>query len=643
MPVITLPDGSQRSFDQPVTVDAVAASIGAGLRKAALAGRVDGVLRDTSYVIDRDAKLAIVTDRDADGLEIIRHSTAHLLAQAVQVLFPDAQVTIGPVIEDGFYYDFAYKRPFSTEDLAAIEAKMLELSKADMSVQRRVMSRDAAVAYFKGIGEHYKAEIIGAIPADQEISLYGQGDWLDLCRGPHVPSTGKLKAFKLMKVAGAYWRGDSRNEMLQRIYGTAWPDKKQLDDYLHRLEEAEKRDHRKIGRELDLFHMQEEAPGAVFWHPKGWNIFQTLINYMRVKQEAAGFEEVNAPELMDRSLWEASGHWEKFGENMFTTQTPDERVYAIKPMNCPGHVQIFRQGLRSHRDLPIRFAEFGKVHRYEPSGALHGLMRVRAFTQDDAHIFITENQITNESVAVTRLILDIYRDFGFDDVRIKFSDRPAKRVGSDEVWDKAEAALKAAAAAAGIEYTLNPGEGAFYGPKLEFVLRDAIGRDWQCGTLQVDLNLPGRLGAHYIDEHSARQTPVMLHRAIFGSLERFFGILLEHHASKLPSWLAPVQAVVMTITDRQDAYVKQLVETLKNQGLRVTCDLRNEKVGFKIREHTLQRVPYLLVAGDKEVAANIISVRTRSGKDLGSMSARTFAERLQHIELTSRGRQTLED
>ena len=643
MPTITLPDGSERSFDQPVTVDAVATSIGAGLRKAALAGRVDGVLRDTSYVIDRDVKLAIVTDRDADGLEIIRHSTAHLLAQAVKALFPDAQVTIGPVIEDGFYYDFSYKRPFSTEDLAAIEAKMLELSKADLSVQRRVMSRDAAVEYFKGIGEHYKAEIIGAIPADQEISLYGQGDWVDLCRGPHVPSTGKLKAFKLMKVAGAYWRGDSRNEMLQRIYGTAWPDKKQLDDYLHRLEEAEKRDHRKIGRELDLFHMQEEAPGAVFWHPKGWNIFQTLINYMRVKQEAAGFEEVNGPELMDRSLWEASGHWEKFGENMFTTQTPDERVYAIKPMNCPGHVQIFKQGLRSYRDLPIRFAEFGKVHRYEPSGALHGLMRVRAFTQDDAHIFITENQITSESVAVTRLILDIYRDFGFDDVRIKFSDRPAKRVGSDEVWDKAEAALKAAAAAAGIEYTLNPGEGAFYGPKLEFVLRDAIGRDWQCGTLQVDLNLPGRLGAHYIDEHSTRQTPVMLHRAIFGSLERFFGILLEHHAGKLPTWLAPVQAVVMTITDRQDAYVKQLAETLKNQGLRVTCDLRNEKVGFKIREHTLQRVPYLLVAGDKEVAANIISVRTRSGKDLGSMSAQTFTERLQHIELTSRGRQTLED
>jgi threonyl-tRNA synthetase len=565
-----------------------------------------------------------------------------LLAQAVQSLFPAAQVTIGPVIEDGFYYDFAYKRPFTPEDLAAIEAKMLELSSANLPVNRREMPRDDAVTFFKNLGEHYKAEIIASIPSNEAISLYGQGEWVDLCRGPHVPTTGKLKVFKLMKVAGAYWRGDSRNEMLQRIYGTAWTQEKDLKDYLHRLEEAEKRDHRRIGRDLDFFHMQEEAPGAVFWHPKGWTVFQNLIAYMREKQRAAGFEEVNGPELMDRSLWEASGHWEKFGENMFTTQTPDERVYAIKPMNCPGHVQIFRQGLRSYRDLPVRFAEFGKVHRYEPSGALHGLMRVRAFTQDDAHIFVSPEQITAESVAVTQLILDIYRDFGFDDVRIKFSDRPEKRVGSDDIWDKAEAALKEAARVAGIEYTLNPGEGAFYGPKLEFVLRDAIGRDWQCGTLQVDLNLPGRLGAHYIDEHSQKQTPVMLHRAIFGSLERFLGILIEHHAGKLPTWLSPVQVVVMNITDRQDDYARKVADFLKNQGLRVETDLRNEKIGFKIREHTLQRVPYLLVAGDKEVAAELLSVRTRSGKDLGQMTAQTFVERLRS-ELDSRGRRILED
>ncbi|MGA0734990.1 MAG: threonine--tRNA ligase [Steroidobacteraceae bacterium] len=642
MPVITLPDGSQRTFDNPVTVAEVAASIGSGLAKAALAGKVGGKLVDTSFPIVADSKLEIVTDKHPDALEIIRHSTAHLLAQAVQALFPDAQVTIGPVIEDGFYYDFSYKRPFTPEDLAAIEAKMLELSNANLPVHRREMPRDEAVTFFKNLGEHYKAEIIASIPSNEPISLYGQGEWVDLCRGPHVPTTGKLKVFKLMKVAGAYWRGDSRNEMLQRIYGTAWTQEKDLKDYLHRLEEAEKRDHRRIGRELDFFHMQEEAPGAVFWHPKGWTVFQNLISYMRDKQREAGFQEVNGPELMDRSLWEASGHWEKFGENMFTTQTPDERVYAIKPMNCPGHVQIFRQGLRSYRDLPIRFAEFGKVHRYEPSGALHGLMRVRAFTQDDAHIFVSPDQITAESVAVTQLILDIYRDFGFDDVRIKFSDRPEKRVGSDDIWDKAEAALKEAARVAGIEYTLNPGEGAFYGPKLEFVLRDAIGRDWQCGTLQVDLNLPGRLGAHYIDEHSQKQTPVMLHRAIFGSLERFLGILIEHHAGRLPTWLSPVQVVVMNITDRQDDYVRKVADFLKNQGLRVETDLRNEKIGFKIREHTLQRVPYLLVAGDKEVAAELLSVRTRSGKDLGQMSAQTFVERLRS-ELESRGRRTLED
>ena len=641
MPVVTLPDGSQRRFDQPVTVDEVAAGIGAGLRKAALAGRVNGKLVDTSYVIADDANLAIVTDKDADGLDIIRHSTAHLLAQAVKELFPDAQVTIGPVIEDGFYYDFAYERPFTTEDLAAIEAKMAELAKADQKVTRRVLSRDEAVTFFRNLGEIYKAEIIASIPEKEEISLYGQGNWVDLCRGPHVPSTGKLKAFKLTKVAGAYWRGDSRNEMLQRIYGTAWADRKQLEEYLHRLEEAEKRDHRRIGRELDLFHMQEEAPGAVFWHPKGWRVFQTLIGFMRERQRAAGYQEVNAPELMDATLWQQSGHLEKFGENMYLTKTPDERLYAIKPMNCPGHVQIFKHGLRSYRELPLRLAEFGKVHRYEPSGALHGLMRVRAFTQDDAHIFITEAQITAECVAVTKQILEIYADFGFEDVRIKFADRPPKRVGTDDVWDRAEEALKAASRAAGIEYALNRGEGAFYGPKLEFVLRDAIGRDWQCGTLQVDLNLPGRLGAYYIDEHSAKRTPVMLHRATFGSLERFFAILLEHHAGRLPAWLAPVQAVVLSITERQDGYVGAVTETLKNQGFLVESDLRNEKVGFKIREHTLQRVPYLLVAGDKEVAAHLLSVRTRNGKDLGTMSPETFAERLR-IELDSRGRQTVE-
>ena len=641
MPVVTLPDGSQRRFDHPVTVDEVAAAIGPGLRKAALAGRVNGKLVDTSHVIADDAAFAVVTDRDPEGLDIIRHSTAHLLAQAVKELFPDAQVTIGPVIEDGFYYDFAYQRPFTPEDLAAIEAKMAELARADQKVTRRVMARDEAVKYFKGLGELYKAEIIAAIPGKEEISLYGQGNWVDLCRGPHVPSTGKLKAFKLTKVAGAYWRGDSRNQMLQRIYGTAWPDKQQLEEHLKRLEEAEKRDHRRIGKDLDLFHLQEEAPGAVFWHPRGWTVFQSLIGYMRERQAAAGYEEVSAPELMDAELWRQSGHMEKFGESMYLTKTPDERLYAIKPMNCPGHVQIFKHGLRSYRELPVRFAEFGKVHRYEPSGALHGLMRVRAFTQDDGHVFVTEDQITSESVAITRLILDVYRDFGFENVRIKYADRPPKRVGNDAIWDRAEAALKAASSAAGIEYTLNKGEGAFYGPKLEFVLRDAIGRDWQCGTLQVDLNMPERLGAYYIDEHSAKRTPVMLHRAMFGSLERFLAILLEHHAGKLPAWLSPVQAVVIGITERQDEYVLRVTETLKNQGLRVESDLRNEKVGFKIREHTLKRVPYLLVAGDKEVAANLLSVRTRSGKDLGTTSPETFAQGLR-VELDSRGRKVWE-
>jgi threonyl-tRNA synthetase len=642
MPVITLPDGSHRQFDRAISVAEVASSIGPGLAKAALAGKVDGKLVDTSALIDRDAAVSIVTDKDADGLEIIRHSTAHLLANAVQELYPDAQVTIGPVIEDGFYYDFAYKRPFSTEDLAAIEQRMAEIAAKDLPVHRRVLPRDEAVAHFKQLGEHYKAEIIAAIPAGESISLYGQGDWEDLCRGPHVPSTGKLKAFKLMKVAGAYWRGDSRNEMLQRIYGTAWANDKQLKEYLTRLEEAEKRDHRRIGKELDLFHLQEEAPGAVFWHPKGWALFQQLIAYMRERQTEAGYLEVNTPEVMDRELWVKSGHMQTFGENMYMTQTPDDRVYALKPMNCPGHIQVFRQGLRSYRELPLRLAEFGKVHRFEPSGALHGLMRVRAFTQDDAHIFCTPDQITEESVKVTELILSIYRDFGFNDVHIKFSDRPEKRVGSDEIWDKAEDALRQAAAAAGIHTTLNPGEGAFYGPKLEFVLRDAIGRDWQCGTLQVDFNLPGRLGAAYIGEDSQKHTPVMLHRAMFGSLERFIGILIEHHAGRLPTWLAPVQAVVMGITDRQDKYCLEVAENLKKQGLRVETDLRYEKVGFKIREHTIKRVPFLLVAGDREVEGRTLAVRTRGGKDLGSLGLADLTALLCD-EVASRGRLVLED
>ena len=636
MPVITLPDGSQKHFDHAVSVAEVAAGIGPGLAKAALAGKVDGNLVDTSALIDPDATLSIVTDKDPEGLDIIRHSTAHLLANAVQELYPEAQVTIGPVIEDGFYYDFAYKRPFSTEDLAAIEKRMAEIcGEGPEGASARAAARCCGRALQKDRralqgGDHR------AIPSGEPISLYGQGDWEDLCRGPHVPSTGKLKAFKLMKVAGAYWRGDSRNEMLQRIYGTAWANEKQLKEYLTRLEEAEKRDHRRIGKELDLFHFQEEAPGAVFWHPKGWALFQQLIDYMRQRQIEAGYQEVNTPQVMDRELWVKSGHIETFGENMYMTQTPDERVFALKPMNCPGHIQVFKQGLRSYRELPLRFAEFGAVHRYEPSGALHGLMRVRAFTQDDAHIFCTPEQITAESVAVTKLILSIYRDFGFEDVRIKFSDRPAKRVGSDEIWDKAEAALRHACEAAGIETTLNPGEGAFYGPKLEFVLRDAIGRDWQCGTLQVDFNLPVRLGASYIGEDSQKHTPVMLHRAMFGSFERFIGILIEHHAGKLPTWLAPVQAVVMGITNAQDKYCQEVTENLKNQGLRVETDLRYEKVGFKIREHTIKRVPFLLVAGDREVEGRTLSVRTRAGEDLGNMELPKLSAFLRE-EVASRG------
>jgi threonyl-tRNA synthetase len=601
MPTITLPDGSQKTFDRPVTVDDVAASIGAGLRRAALAGKVDGKIVDTSYQIDSDARVSIVTDRDPEGLEVIRHSTAHLLAQAVKQLFPEAQVTIGPVIEDGFYYDFSLTRPFTPEDLAAIEARMKEIAKADLKVNRTVMSRDAAVDFFRKQGEHYKAEIIAAIPQGEEISLYGQGDFIDLCRGPHVPSTGKLKAFKLMKVAGAYWRGDSRNEMLQRIYGTAWPDEKSLGAYLTRLEEAEKRDHRRIGRELDLFHFQEEAPGAVFWHPKGWTIFQTLIAFMRERQRAAGFQEVNAPEIMDVSLWQQSGHLEKFGENMYLTRTPDERVWAIKPMNCPGHIQIFKQGLRSYRDLPLRFAEFGKLHRYEASGALHGLMRVRAFTQDDAHLFCTEEQVAPESARVISLLMGIYRDFGFEDVRVKFADRPPKRVGDDATWDRAEAALQAAADAAGITCERNPGEGAFYGPKLEFVLRDAIGRDWQCGTLQVDFMLPERLGASYVAEDGSRKVPVMLHRAIFGSFERMIGVLIEHYAGRFPLWLAPTQAVVATIVNDADSYAHEVARALRAAGMRVDLDLRNEKINYKVREHSLAHVPLILAVGRRDM------------------------------------------
>ena len=639
MPVITLPDGSQRSFEQPVTVAGVAANIGAGLAKAALAGRVDGKLVDTSHVIDHDATVSIVTGKDPDGLEIIRHSTAHLLAQAVQAVYPEAQVTIGPVIEDGFYYDFAFSRPFTPEDLAKFEAKMHELAKADLKVERKQMPRDAAVETFKKLGEHYKAEIIASIPANEDISLYGQGDWFDLCRGPHVPSTGKLGAFKLMKVAGAYWRGDSKNAMLQRIYGTAWANEKDLKAYLTRLEEAEKRDHRKVGRELGLFHTQEEAVGSVFWHPKGHTLWRTVEAYMRGRLEEAGYVEVKTPQLIDRVLWEKSGHWENYRPNMFIAESED-RILAVKPMNCPGHIQIFRQGIKSYRDLPLRMAEFGACHRNEPSGALHGLMRVRAFTQDDAHIFCTEDQVNPETVAFCALLQSVYRDFGFEEIHVKFSDRPAKRAGSDETWDKAEGALKTAVEAAGLQYTLNPGEGAFYGPKLEFVLRDAIGRDWQCGTLQVDFVLPERLGAEYIGEDGAAHRPVMLHRAILGSLERFLGILIENHAGKFPTWLAPVQAVVMNITDGQADYVRKATEFLKNQGLRVEMDLRNEKVGFKIREHTLQRVPYLLVAGDRESGSNSLAVRTRSGKDLGSMGLETLASKLAD-EVVSRGRTVL--
>ena len=627
MPAITLPDGSRREYPQPISVATVAADIGPGLAKAALAGKVDGKLVDTSHVIDRDAQLAIVTERDVDGLDVIRHSTAHLLAQAVKSLFPEAQVTIGPVIEDGFYYDFSYHRPFTEDDLARIEAKMEELAKNDFAVSRTLMPRDEAVQFFSGMGEKYKAEIIGAIPSEEPISLYRQGDFIDLCRGPHVPNTGKLKAFKLTKVAGAYWRGDARNEMLQRIYGTAWGDKKALQAYLHRLEEAEKRDHRKLGKALDLFHMQEEAPGMVFWHDHGWRIYQAVEQYIRRVLRAHDYREVRTPQVVDRSLWERSGHWGKFRDDMFTTES-EKREYAIKPMNCPCHVQIFNQGLKSYRDLPLRLAEFGSCHRNEPSGALHGLMRVRGFVQDDAHIFCTEEQIQGEVAAFIDLLYRVYADFGFNEVLIKLSTRPAKRVGSEESWDKAERALQTALDAKGLAWALQPGEGAFYGPKIEFSLKDSIGRVWQCGTIQVDFSMPERLGAHYIAADNSRQVPVMLHRAILGSLERFIGILIEEHAGAFPVWLAPVQAIVLSITDKQAEYAKSVEMAMKNRGLRVESDLRNEKIGFKIRAHTLQRIPYLLVVGEKEALAGTVAVRTRTGEDLGSMSLDDFSARL---------------
>ncbi|MBU1237926.1 MAG: threonine--tRNA ligase [Gammaproteobacteria bacterium] len=639
MPVIRLPDGSERRFAQNVTVAQVAADIGAGLAKAALAGRVDGKLVDTSYVIDRDAALAIVTDKDADGVEIIRHSTAHLLAYAVKELFPDAQVTIGPVIENGFYYDFAYQRPFTPEDLETIEKRMAELAKKDIPVSREVWPRDKAVEFFKSIGEHYKAELIAAIPAGEDVSLYREGDFVDLCRGPHVPSTGKLKVFKLMKVAGAYWRGDSKNEQLQRIYGTAWAKKEDQESYLHMLEEAEKRDHRKLGPMLDLFHLQEEAPGSVFWHPHGWRLFMDLIGYMRARQEEAGYVEVNTPDVMDRSLWETSGHWFNYRENMFTTQTEDERVFALKPMNCPGGMLLYKQGIKSYRDLPIRMAEFGKVHRYEPSGALHGLLRVRHFTQDDAHIFCTEEQMEQECKDVVALILDIYKDFGFSDVRIKLSTRPDNRIGTDETWDKLEAALALALDHMDMAYTLYPGEGAFYGPKLEFVLRDAIGRDWQCGTLQVDMSLPERFDLHYVAADNTHKRPVMLHRALFGSLERFAGILIEHYAGALPLWLAPVHVVVMSISEHQQDYAEAVAAELRAGGLRVDADLRGEKINYKIREHSLMKRPYFVVVGDKEKAEGLVAVRARGNRDLGQMSPKTLIERLLR-EIQERGAAT---
>jgi len=627
MPIVTLPDGSQREFAQPVTVAEVAQSIGAGLARAALAGKIDGRLVDTSFRIDTDVRLGIVTEKDPEGLEVIRHSTAHLMAYAVKELFPAAQVTIGPVIENGFYYDFAYERPFTLEDLAAIEKRMSELARRDLLVQREVWQRDEAIAFFKSIGEHYKAELIDAIPTGQEVSLYREGDFVDLCRGPHVPSTGKLKVFKLMKLAGAYWRGDHRNEQLQRIYGTAWTRKEDQDAYLHLLEEAEKRDHRKLGRQLDLFHLQDEAPGMVFWHAKGWTIWQEVEQYMRRLLGDNGYCEVKTPMIMDRTLWERSGHWQNYAEHMFTTAS-ENRDYAIKPMNCPGHIQIFNQGLRSYRDLPMRLAEFGSCHRNEPSGALHGIMRVRAFVQDDAHIFCTEQQVLPETAAFIDLLQRIYADFGFTEILVKLSTRPAKRIGSDEAWDRAEAALAEALAAKALAYDLQPGEGAFYGPKIEFSLKDCLGRVWQCGTLQLDFALPQRLDAHYVGENNERQIPVMLHRAILGSLERFIGILVEHYAGAMPLWLSPMQAVVLNISEKQGDYARQVAAALRAAGLRVEADLRNEKITYKIREHSMNKLPYQVVVGDKEVAANLVAVRTRGGRDLGQMTLEALTGRL---------------
>jgi threonyl-tRNA synthetase len=628
---ITLPDKSVRQFDHPVSVAEVAMSIGAGLAKAALAGKVDGKLVDTSHVISRDSALAIVTDKDADGLDVIRHSSAHLLAHAVKELFPDAQVTIGPVIENGFYYDFSYKRPFTPEDLVAIERKMGELAKQDIPVTRKVLPRDEAVKYFKGIGEAYKAEIIESIPVDQDVSLYTEGAFTDLCRGPHVPSTGKLKVFKLMKVAGAYWRGDSKNEMLTRIYGTAWTKKEDQEAYLHMLEEAEKRDHRKLGKLLDLFHMQEEAPGMVFWHPKGWTIWQQVEQYLRQIYVDNGYQEIRCPMILDRSLWEKTGHWDNYQDNMFTTQS-EKHDYGIKPMNCPGHVLVFNSDLRSYRDLPLRYGEFGSCHRNEPSGALHGIMRVRGFVQDDGHIFCTEEQIQSECTDFNRLALSVYKHFGFKEIAIKIALRPDKRIGSDETWDRAENALREALRACDVEWEELPGEGAFYGPKIEYHLKDSIGRSWQCGTMQVDYNMPVRLGAEYVDAHSNRVAPAMLHRAIVGSLERFIGILIESHAGSLPLWLAPLQVVAMNVTENQAAYVTEVVNALKAAGIRVHADLRNEKISYKIREHSMQKIPYLLVLGDKEKEAGSVTARVRDGKgggeNLPAMSLNEFISRV---------------
>ena len=624
---IQLPDGSKREFAQAVTVAEVAASIGAGLAKAALAGRVNGQLVDTSHQIAADATLAIVTDKDADGLELIRHSTAHLLAYAVKSLFPEAQVTIGPVIEHGFFYDFAYKRPFTPEDLVAIESKMVDLAKKDEKVTRRVLPRDEAVAHFKAQGEHYKAEIIAGIPANQEIGLYSEGAFEDLCRGPHVPSTGKLKHFKLMKVAGAYWRGDHRNEQLQRIYGTAWASKEELQQYLTMLEEAEKRDHRKLGRELDLFHLDEHAPGLVFWHPKGWTVWQQVEQYMRTIYRDNGYQEVKGPQILDQSLWEKTGHWDKYRDNMFTTES-EKRDYALKPMNCPGHILIFKQGIKSYRDLPLRYGEFGQCHRNEPTGGLHGIMRVRGFTQDDGHIFCTEDQILDECVAYTALLRGVYQDFGFTNIIYKVATRPEQRIGADAVWDKAEHALMESLRRSGCEFEIAPGDGAFYGPKIEYTLKDALGRPWQCGTMQVDFSMAERLSAEYVTESGERRPPVMLHRAIVGSLERFIGILIEQHAGALPVWLAPVQVVVACITSGQAAYAEEVVKTLQKQGVRAAVDLRNEKIAYKIREHSMQKVPFILVVGDKEKASGAVAVRARGNLDLGVMPLDTFVQKI---------------